>query len=287
MYCGEGGERPYTRRLQRIAAAYGVNLADLPLFTTFDTGSVLHDDFQHAYLQSLKDHQPAITILEPYYAYHGSASEGKMIAVEGEQLVWMSNVAQAFDSSLIIGHHYRQTGGGSALQKITGVGGAEWSDSWWLVEKDENTSDVTVGHFDLRLAVGSRQWGAVDYDIVIDIGPFDDDTMDNEGEITWSVTKHIGSRLASGSTANLILALVTTEPFLHTQTEILAACAGHDHDKRDVFRGLSFGGKIVSQPGKHAEGNRFVTRDLWGPNYAVGESQGLHVLEPTPDSEED
>jgi hypothetical protein len=34
MMCGEGGRIPYTRRLLRIADAYGVNLADLPLFST-------------------------------------------------------------------------------------------------------------------------------------------------------------------------------------------------------------------------------------------------------------
>ena len=62
MYCGEGGERPYTRRLQRICDAYGVRFTDLDLFTTFDTGSVLSTAFQDSYQQMLRDHRPALTV---------------------------------------------------------------------------------------------------------------------------------------------------------------------------------------------------------------------------------
>ncbi len=35
-YVGEGGRVPYTRRLERVAAAMGVKLADIPLFPRFD-----------------------------------------------------------------------------------------------------------------------------------------------------------------------------------------------------------------------------------------------------------
>lgn len=265
MYCGEGGERPYTRRLQRICDAYGVRFTDLDLFTTFDTGSVLGAAFQDSYQQMLRDHRPALTIIEPYYAYHGSASEGKMLAVEGEQLVWLSNVAQAFDSSLIIGHHYRQTGSGTALQRITGAGPAEWCDSWWTVEKDEGASDVTTGHFELAFTVGSRQWGAAEYDIVIDIGPFNDDKMDNEGDITWAVQRSSGKRTGVGSITVQILSVVTAHPFEYTKAQIVAQCSGKKDAAESVFTSLMFKGQIEKQYLPRLEGNRMVKRDLWGP----------------------
>jgi RecA-family ATPase len=189
MFVGEGGRLPYTRRLKRIAAAYGVSLGDLPLLTSFDVASVLSDAFRHSFVQHLKDYQPSITIIEPYYAFHGTASEGKMLHQEGDQLVWLSHTAEEFGSSLIIGNHYNQTGAGHGLRRITGAGPAEWSDSWWIVEKDEDKSDVTTGHFELALEVGSRQWGATAWDLTVDIGLFDDDTMDNEGDITWTVQR--------------------------------------------------------------------------------------------------
>jgi len=129
MFVGEGGRLPYTRRLERIAAAYGVNLADLPLLTSFDVASTQSDVFQHNFVQHLKDHHPAITIIEPWYAFHGAASEGKNLHREGDQLVWLSHTAQEYGSSLIIGNHFNQTGSGSDLKRITGAGPAEWSEA--------------------------------------------------------------------------------------------------------------------------------------------------------------
>jgi hypothetical protein len=287
MMCGEGGRLPYTRRLLRIAEAYGLDLADLPLYTTFDVGSVTASPFQTAFVQHLKDYQPAITIIEPYYAFHGAASEGKMLHIEGDQLVWLSHTCEMFGSSLIIGNHYNQTGSGSGLRRITGAGPAEWSDSWWIVEKDVNASDVTVGHFELRFEVGSRQWGAADYDLTIDLGPFDDEAMDNTGEITWSVAKHVGTRTVQGTAANLILSMVITEPFVHTKTEILAACKGSSDDNRNVFMALSLNGKIECRTVKRDEHGKMMPREVWGPVYGRKLPDPDAVNGTTPESEVD
>ncbi|MFZ2057017.1 MAG: AAA family ATPase [Acidimicrobiales bacterium] len=265
MFVGEGGRLPYTRRLKRIAAAYGVNLADLPLFTSFDVASTQSDVFQHGFVQHLKDHRPAITIIEPYYAFHGTASEGKMLYEEGDQLVWLSHTAEEYGSSLIIGNHYNQTGSGSGLRRITGAGPAEWSDSWWIVEKDENRSDVTTGHFELAFEVGSRQWGATNWDLTVDLGPFDDDTMDNEGDIAWMVKRSSGKRSGSSGTADFILNLVTQHPFEFTKTQIVNACGGKKAAAGDDFRAMGLTGKIEMHTVKRQEGSRQVTREVWGP----------------------
>jgi hypothetical protein len=263
MFVGEGGRLPYTRRLKRIAAAYGVNLADLPLYTSFDVASVLSDAFRHSYVQYLRDYRPAITIIEPYYAFHGAASEGKMLHQEGDQLVWLSHTAEEFGSSLIIGNHYNQTGSG--LKRITGAGPAEWSDSWWIVEKDEDRSDVTTGHFELAFEVGSRQWGARNWDLTVDIGPFDDDTMDNEGDITWTVQRSSGKRGGSSGTADFILNLVTQRPFEFTKSQIVNNCNGKKTAVEQVFQAMGMTGKIEMHTVKRQEGTRQVTREVWGP----------------------
>jgi hypothetical protein len=265
MFVGEGGRLPYTRRLKRIAAAYGVNLADLPLFTSFDVASVVSNVFRHSFVQHLKDHHPAITIIEPYYAFHGTASEGKMLYEEGDQLVWLSHTAEEHGSSLIIGNHYNQTGSGSGLRRITGAGPAEWSDSWWIVEKDENRSDVTTGHFELAFEVGSRQWGATNWDLTVDLGPFDDDTMDNEGDIAWMVKRSSGKRGGSSGTADFILNLVTQPPFEFTKSQIVNTCSGKKAAAGDVFRAMGLTGKIEMHTVKRQEGSRQVTREVWGP----------------------
>jgi len=265
MFVGEGGQSPYTRRLKRIAAAYGVNLADLPLLTSFDVASVVSDVFRHSFVQHLKEYRPAITIIEPYYAFHGTASEGKMLYEEGDQLVWLSHTAEEYGSSLIIGNHYNQTGSGSGLRRITGAGPAEWSDSWWIVEKDENRSDVTSGHFELAFEVGSRQWGATSWDLTVDLGPFDDDTLDNEGDITWTVHRSSGKRGGSGGTADFILALVTQHPFEFTKSQIVTTCGGRKTDAENVFRAMVLNGTIEMQSVLRKEGTRQVTREVWGP----------------------
>lgn len=268
MYVGEGGRLPYTRRLERIAAAYGVDLADIPLLTSFDVASVVSDVFRHSFVQHLKDYRPAITIIEPYYAFHGTASEGKMLYEEGDQLVWLSHTAEEYGSSLIIGNHYNQTGSGSGLRRITGAGPAEWSDSWWIVEKDENRSDVTTGHFELAFEVGSRQWGATSWDLTVDLGPFDDDTMDNEGDITWTVQRSSGKRGGSSGTADFILNLVTQHPFEFSKTQIVEKCDGNNTTVKQVFLAMKSSGHIEMRSMKRREGTRQVTREVWGPRNA-------------------
>ena len=117
--------------------------------------------------------------------------------------------------------------------------------------------------------MGSRQWGAAEYDIVIDIGPFNDDKMDNEGDITWAVQRSSGKRTGSGSTSTLILSIVSAHPFEYTKAQIVAQCPGKKDFAEGVFTSLLFKGQIEKQKLPRLEGNRMVTRDLWGPSTAV------------------
>ena len=248
--------------------SYGVNLADLPLFSTFDVASTVSDQFRHSLVRNMTELWPGLVIIEPFYAFHGSASEGKLLHVEGEQLVWLSHTVNEYGADLIIGNHYNQTGTGSGLRRITGAGPAEWSDSWWIVEKDESRSDVSTGHFELSFDVGSRQWGGTSWDLVIDLGSFDDDTMDNEGDITWTVQRSSGRLSGNGSITAQILSIVTAHPFEYTRTQILQRCPGRKDIAEGVFTSMTFNRQIEKQNLPRLEGNRMVKRDLWGPRTA-------------------
>ncbi len=195
-----------------------------------------------------------------------------MLHMEGDQLVWLSHTAEQYGSSLIIGNHYNQTGSGGGLRRITGSGPAEWSDSWWILEKDEDRSDVTTGHFELAFEVGSRQWGATEWDLTVNIGPFDDDTMDNEGEISWSVKRSSGKRGGSSGTADFIFSLVTQHPFEYTKTQIVAQCNGKKAAVGRVFQAMVMNGRIEMRTLSRQEGSKQVTRDLWGPRTATAAS---------------
>ncbi|MGA2307692.1 MAG: AAA family ATPase [Acidimicrobiales bacterium] len=267
MMVGEGGRLPYTRRLERIARAYGVNLADLPLFSTFDVASTVSDQFRHSLVRNMKELWPGLVIIEPFYAFHGSASEGKMLHVEGEQLVWLGHTVNEYGADLIIGNHYNQTGTGSGLRRITGAGPAEWSDSWWIVEKDESRSDVSTGHFELSFDVGSRQWGGTSWDLVIDLGAFDDDTMDNEGDISWSISRTTGTVAARRNDQHSeIIRRVLAEPFKYTKSGLLDLIPGNAMNARKTLAKAVADGLVIVTPTPGPERGRMVIRDRYGPS---------------------
>lgn len=99
---------------------------------------------------------------------------------------------------------------------------------------------------------------------MIDLGVFDDDTMDNEGDITWTVQRSSGKQGGSSGTADFILTLVAQRPFELTKTQIMNACGGRKTDAENVFRSMVLTGKIEMQVVKRKEGRRQVTREVWG-----------------------
>jgi hypothetical protein len=137
-YVGEGGRKPYRRRLERIAATMGVNVADIPLFPSFDIAPIDSPAFRRTLERDLAE------------------------------------------------IHYNQTGSGSGLNRITMAGSAEWADSWWLVSHRKEP-DVRNGRFRLLLEVGSRQWGGTSWDLDLDVGTFNIDAGEFDGDITWSI----------------------------------------------------------------------------------------------------
>jgi hypothetical protein len=267
MFVGEGGRLPYTGRLERIASAYGVRLEDLPIVTSFGIAPIPMDSFRKPFTSLVQEIEPALVILEPLYAYHGSASKGSMLYEEGDQLSYLSHVTEDRGISLIIGTHFNQTGKGRGLTRITGAGGAEWSDSWWIVVKGDSC-DVSAGHFEIEFDVGSRQWGGTEWDLVIDLGAYDADAMDHCGEIIWHMERVDGGRKNKNAIPieDQIIRIVTKHPFEYTESQIVTKCYGTADDIRKMFHAVEDAGDIVCQKTPRSD-IRGRTRqfDCYGP----------------------
>jgi hypothetical protein len=105
----------------------------------------------------------------------------------------------------------------------------------------------------------------------VDLGAFNEDTLDNEGMISWSINRYQGKRTGTGAGVR-IAAIVAAEPFVHTKTEIAKMCSGKVEDIYKVFESMVQKGEVISQKGPHVEKTRTVNRDLWGPGPGAGKA---------------
>jgi RecA-family ATPase len=180
-YCGEGGQRPFRRRLQRMAAAVGVDLRVLPLRATFDVADISSPRFRSSLDRDLREHRPALTVIDPYYAFHGAGRASSNLHDEGALLTALSGQCAEYDCGLLIVNHFNKSGVGTGLSRITQAGGSEWSDSWVLVSHLHDPW-VEEGEFELRLEIGSRQWGGRTLEMDARLGAFNHDTGAHDGQ---------------------------------------------------------------------------------------------------------
>jgi AAA domain-containing protein len=234
-YVGEGGRRLYRRRLERVAAAMGVNLADIPLFPSFDIAPIDSPAFRLTLKRDLDEVQPGHVDIDPYYAFHGS-SDPKNLHDEGSTLAALSATVVDAGASLKVVNHFNQTGAGRGLNRITMAGGGEWADSWWLVSH-RLEPDVRNGRFRLLLEVGSRQWGGNAWDLDLDVGAFDIDAGEFTGDITWTIAPHFEVSAEAGAEDAVIQTLVD-EPWQHHKTQLVKIVGGKAAEARAAINRL-------------------------------------------------
>lgn len=247
IYVGEGGRIPYTRRIERIAQAVGIDAAglrDLPIYPMFETAGIKSTRFQATLNRDLDEIEPGLVILDPLYSFHGSKSDARNLHEEGELLNSISGPVTEAGAVLDIVNHYNQGGSGENLKRITMAGGGEWVDTWRLLSHRE-TPDVPAGKFKLRLAIGSRQWGGADYDLDFNVGRFNVNTGEYDGPITFELHRSTGGALAAGDgDERRVLDLVTAHPFELTKEEVATGAGGNVQRMRDVVRRLEERGAI-------------------------------------------
>lgn len=248
-YVGEGGRIPYTLRLERVAHAMGVKLRDLPLHSSFDVAAVQSPRFAETLTRDLRDRKPGLITLDPLYAFHGAAANASNLHEEGALLSSMSTPCINAGTSLQVVNHFNKTGGGRGLDRITQSGGQEWADTWLLLSH-RSAPDVTNGEFKLLLEVGSRQWGGSEWDLDMNLGPFDVELGEFDGDISWELHRHrdpIGDSLEAK-----VVKLITAHPFQLTKEELAKGIGGNLQFARTFIADLEAKGAI---------GIRKVTRE--------------------------
>lgn len=242
-YVGEGGRVPYTRRLERVAAAMGVNPRDMPFHPAFEVAPISSDVFTESLRRDLSDLGPALVMIDPLYAYHGAGTNASNLYEEGALLSRLSGPCMDAGASCMVVSHFNKTGQGRGLDRITQVGGQEWSDTWLLLSH-RATPDVANGRFQLLLEVGSRQWGGSTWELDLDVGRFDVDLGEFDGSITWDIRRH--AERAPDDEAKVI-ALVAASPFQLTREELAKGAGGNLQKARALVSTLENRGAIVQK----------------------------------------
>lgn len=240
-YVGEGGRVPYTRRLERVAAAMDVDLRNLPLRLSFDVAPTSSEVFRETLQRDLREMQPGLVTLDPLYAYHGAATNASNLFEEGALLSALSAPCVDAGASLLVLSHFNKTGNGRGLDRITQAGGQEWADTWLLLSH-RAAPNVVEGRFQLLLEVGSRQWGGTEWDLDLNVGRFDVELGEFDGDISWELRRHVETR-ANEDDAK-VLALVAKNPGQLTREELAKGAGGNLQKARALVSSLEARGLI-------------------------------------------
>jgi hypothetical protein len=244
-YVGEGGRKPYKRRLRRIADAMGVKLDELPLFPVFDVAPIQSEVFQESLARDLRDIEPGLVTLDPLYMYHGTTTRAADLHQEGALLGSLSRPCLDARASLEVVNHFNKSGTGVSLQRITMAGSGEWADSWMLLSHRVEP-DVEHGVFHLAMDVGSRQWGGAAWELDLTLGRFDPELREHEGDIRWEIRRASGK---SEQGADKILALAARRPFQLTREDLATGAGGGVARMRTLVDSLTADGRLVLMQG--------------------------------------
>lgn len=272
-YVGEGGRPLFQRRLRRVAEAYGVAVANLPLAAYFDVAPLDSAAFQDSLAASLADLSPGLVIVDPLYAFHGTDTKASDLYARGALLTAASAPVVSAGASLLINDHFNKTGSGGDLGRISQAGMGEWADSWLLLShRNPDNIDVATGEFRLQLDVGSRQWGGRTFDLDLSLGEFDEDTGEHSGTFTYDVARsdpNAAKVLRASATQNraerALLDVLRDEPFQHTKTSAIGAIGGKAETARAAWASLLSQRLVISRAEAAEDGRgRRTRREVWG-----------------------
>jgi Xaa-Pro aminopeptidase len=265
-YVGEGGRVPYTRRLERVAAAMGTSLAEVPLHVSFDIAEIGSPRFTESLQRDLGELEPALVHVDPLYAFHPAGVSASNLFEEGAMLAGLSGQCGAAGASLLVASHFNKTGSGAGLDRITHAGGQEWSDTWILLSHRQDP-DVPNGRFYLTLEIGSRQWGGSAWDLNLDLGRFDEALGEYDGAITWDLNR-AGS--APSAASSRLVELVAAQPWQLSREALARALGGNlAGARRAVDEALRRGELATTEVIAIRSNGRPDRRTVYGPSTNV------------------
>jgi hypothetical protein len=264
---------PFQRRLQAMACAYKVNLADLPVHAVFEVGSLSGGAFVDALKRNLDAAQPELVIVDPLYAFHPPGIEAQNLYERGRMLAEVSALV-ADEAALVVADHFKKNGNSDLdLDSISQAGMGQWADSW-ILQKHRQPPDLAAGDYRLALEFGSRQWGGGRYDLnwlLPTVGQLESGEASAAGlnELSWSVRRadDAPNRSKSANSAKLetrVLATLRDHLYEYTASQLAHEVGGRREIALDVIDGLLSTGAVVQQSVARQEGGREVKRMLLG-----------------------
>jgi hypothetical protein len=192
VFTGEGGRKLWLRRARHLGSVLNLSRADVDALPV-----VIIDGIQPLSSQAFESTLTAqiagtpelgLVIIDPFYSYQGEdAAQAGNVMVAGQKLARLNSLVTEHGIALMIVNHFTKAGAGVlSLSSITQAGPREWSDTWVLLGH-RKTPDVERGEFHMRMVVGSRQGFGRDLDVSWHIGRFNEDTLEHEGEPSFSV----------------------------------------------------------------------------------------------------
>ena len=170
MFVGEGGKIPWTRRMPRIAESVGISdVGEAPIHAVFQTAPLLSPAFKGTVETAIEKLDPVLTIIDPFYAYHGSETNSANLHEEGALLTAVAAPFIEHGSNLLIVNHFKKGTESRGLNRITMAGSGEWVDSWVFTAERE-PANLNSGDFYIAAEFGSRQWGGSRWEIDFNIG---------------------------------------------------------------------------------------------------------------------
>ena len=200
VYIGEGGRQPYERRLIRICRAYGLDHRRLPVEYRTEIHPLGSTAFERMITTDLRDVEPGLVLLDPVYIFRAAATQTSQLSQVGAEMRRLVEPCKEAEAVCLFGDHFNQTGSGFGLHRLTGAGGAEFADSWFLqTHLDENGKQrerarretVESGDFRLYFEVGSRQGFLRGWDLRFSVGKFDHDLGEHVGDVAWSIVPFV------------------------------------------------------------------------------------------------
>lgn len=171
VFVGEGGPKPWVRRLEKVCKYYDVDPREIPLIASFDVAPIMSPAFQAATHDVIATHDPVLTVIDPFMAYHGGEVEAANLFAMGELLNMVSRPFVEHESTVLIANHFNKQQG-KGLNRITMSGSGAWVDSWVLcAQADEPRLDT--GEFYVDVEFGSRQFTGQELEIILQLGASD------------------------------------------------------------------------------------------------------------------
>ncbi len=256
LIVGEGGRIPLQRRMQRIAQAYGVDLAALPIEVIEHVAPLDSRPFTLNVEAAIEEMRPVLVGLDPLYAYHPTGVDPRNLYERGPMLAALTDMVAARGAAFILNDNFNKTGTGTGLARIAQAGMKEWVDSWVLLSHADEP-DVAGGKFRLFAEIGSRHWGGSTYSITFEVGEFDSETGEHTGPISWSVAQCDGSTASArrdmrveqskDRDAIAVLRAIDDEPWELTHSQLVKVVGGRAERVREVIASLETERVVVAK----------------------------------------